>query len=103
MSLAKKKKKNLIIPKFGEPRKAIKQYPKGTYAIRKETSYFKGKYIYERKRPLYHVVRVMGFVDMKGTFGGSGLRTRKISTHYDLSKAKKKIKVLNLNKRKKRS
>lgn len=87
---------NLVLPKFGKPRQCIRRFPKGSYAIRKETSYFRGKYIYKRKRPIYHVVKITGFLDMPGTFGVCGLNTREISKHYDLGKAKEKAMKLNL-------
>ena len=87
----------LIIPKWGSPREAIKQFPKGSYAIAVETTYFvNNKWIEKRKIPLYHVVRISGFIDMEGTFGHSGLLYRKVRTFRgNLQKAIEKAEGLN--------
>ena len=86
----------LIIPGWGRPRKEIKRFPEGSYAIKVETTYhLNNRWIEKRKRPLYHVVQIRGFMDMDGVMGYSGLHTRKISTHYKKEKALETAERLN--------
>lgn len=86
------KELRLVLPRFGQPRFWIKLFPKGSLIIMKNTTFFvNNRWIEKRKRPIYEVRRVTGFIDMDGTFGCCGLNTRIISKHYNLTIALNKI------------
>lgn len=87
----------LLLPKFGSPKECMKKHPKGSYVVVVEdTRFIGGKWIEKRKVPLYHVVKVIGALELEGQFGHCGLDFKYITTHKDKSEALNRAHKLNL-------
>ena len=75
---------SLIIPGWGNPEEAKQKYPKHSFAVVVEDTYFVGgKYIEKRRYPLYHVVYVKDHIHGSGTFDNSGVLYDIVETYKD--------------------